>query len=167
MKNLISMVKRIEQIEALPKDSINWTYKRFEQVILYKNFIIKKLELWMFVPCGMDGDVLEEPERIYFSTDFDYKAELYLFQEAKNRVLFEGFESVDTRTNGKRICFKLSREFRKSNIDQIESDEYGLFFYNSSMKKARIHKVECLLKFNELVLTPTALKQIGYEKAKV
>lgn len=67
----------------------------------YSKLLKQKLELWMFTPCKLvDGVwvVLEEPKRwneyLEFPESFDGNKEWYEFyeyEEAKDRVLFEGF----------------------------------------------------------------------------
>ena len=64
----------------------------------YANFISQKPELWMFVPCDEDGNVLEEPENykewlLDTPYDFLYKYEHCLqYQQAQSKVLFKGWE---------------------------------------------------------------------------
>lgn len=50
----------------------------------YANFLSQPLEIWMFVPCDEDGNVLEDPGLMP-------SYELNKYREAKDRVLFEGF----------------------------------------------------------------------------
>jgi len=61
----------------------------------YAKFLSQPLKLSQFVPCDEKGNFLEEPKREFFSTNFDFKEEMYLFNEAKSDVLFEGFEIED------------------------------------------------------------------------
>ena len=65
-----------------------------ERFNLYGNFITQPLTKGMFVPCDEDGNVLREPNGF---SDNDINAgqtESYSqqYQQAKERVLFEGFE---------------------------------------------------------------------------
>jgi len=65
----------------------------------YRNFLKQPLELWMFVPCDENGNVLEEPKRdkdtytqdLGVLQDYDV-IEVEEYNEAKDKVLFEGFE---------------------------------------------------------------------------
>jgi hypothetical protein len=50
----------------------------------YANFLKQPLELWMFVPCDDDGNVLEEIK--------PYQDNYFKYQQAKERCLFDGFE---------------------------------------------------------------------------
>jgi hypothetical protein len=58
-------------------------FKQYRKVHEYAKFLKQPLELWMFVPCDEDGNVLEEPE-LY--------NEVCEYQKAKERCFFEGFE---------------------------------------------------------------------------
>jgi len=49
----------------------------------YADFLKQPLELWMFVPCDEDGDVLEEIK--------PYQDNYFKYQKAKERCLFEVF----------------------------------------------------------------------------
>jgi hypothetical protein len=63
--------------------------QKLEHIINYANFLKQPLELWMFVPCDLEGNVLIEPieqNPIYWSKEY---------QQAKERVLFEGFDLRD------------------------------------------------------------------------
>ena len=62
----------------------------------YANFLKQPLKLEMFVTCDDEGNVLEEPLREHFYEIWDYKNELHFYNEARNKVLFYGFE---LRTN--------------------------------------------------------------------
>ena len=98
--------------------------------INYAKFISQKLELWMFVPCDEDGNVFEEWH------DIDNRNVLY--DEAKERCLFEGFEMIP-------YANAVIKENYMIDFDYVE---------NSSIELLLRHEIE-------FTLTPTALKQIG------
>lgn len=54
----------------------------------YDEFLSLILEIWMFVPCDEDGNVLENPSNKHKSY---FQLYLKKFQKAKERCLFEGF----------------------------------------------------------------------------
>jgi len=128
-------------------------YKSFELTIIqayqarrnFDNFLKQPLEIWMFVPCELIEGVwvvLEEPEfpkaenrGIYdgLSELYDYRLKEY--QQAKERVLFEGFV---LRKNGW-LTFG------------------GLDFYNLNNNK--VYTIENIVDLKP-ELTPTAIKQI-------
>ncbi len=95
-------------------------------IFSYAHFLSQKLELWMFVPCDEDGNVIEYKEPYEDGTNIKY-------QQAKERVLFEGFEVV-------------------------KYDAPLLYFSNGLRASART--IEDLIRKNP-TLTPTALKMIG------
>ena len=120
----------------------------------YDALLKQPLQLGFFVPCDENGNVLD-PSDAFRSCEKGF-----LYGKAKERVLFKGFINKNTRSNRKQ--FELSREFRKYiNFDIIETDAFGLFFYDSRNEKSRLNTIEDLLKFQEFELTPTAIKQIG------
>jgi len=124
------------------------------QSIRYAHFLNRTLELGMFVPCDLEGNVLEEPLQndlkydINISdveTDFDsYKwhEDFVKWDEAKERVLFEGFDRISDRDT----------------YFIIEKDYYN-YFVN---KKAdtNIEKLITNLPF-DLTLTESAIKKLG------
>ena len=109
MKNLLSMTDFI----YLQKMSFR-TDKRFKQLIIeYANFLQQPLELWMFVPCDEDSNILVHPyDKIYpASMSFANEIENYnlKFRQAKERCLIEGFtydgvEYIDY----KNYCIRIS-----------------------------------------------------------
>jgi hypothetical protein len=79
MNTLISMTDFV-----LSKDS-TLIYK-------YANLLKQPLELWMFVPCSEDGNVLEHPNYIKGErTSQFYNDKMDEYNKAKKRCLFEGF----------------------------------------------------------------------------
>lgn len=121
---------------VLTKDS---TY-----IFKYANFLKQPLELWMFIPCNDNGVVLEEPK-----TDFKYLKgsvgydEVKEYNQAKERVLFEGFTFKEIKTSYEHYYI-------------VNNDKITWLSWNKSKT------VENLLDYNqEIKLTPTAIKQLG------
>jgi len=114
----------------------------------YANFFKQPLEIWMFVPCKLVKGVwvvLDEPSHYLLWTmgiapDDTQMNECQEYQEAKDRVLFEGFE------------FK------------GESDFSWIFKHNGlfpvMIAKRNVEYLTVILK-REITLTPTAQKQLG------
>ena len=82
--------------------------RKLQLLAKHCEFLQKPLTLGMFVPTDEDGNVLEEPD--FFSGDYDdngfgdvdkyqYKLDSKQYQQAKDRVLFEGFEIFDRSLN--------------------------------------------------------------------
>lgn len=128
MKNLIAMTDF-----AIYQNSIVGDFRK--PVFYYAKFLKQPLELWMFVPCDEDGNILEHPQGY---SDFLEFSEIYPYgdyftgicknyQQAKEKCLFEGYDGT---------------------IEQLQS-----------LIKLKI-TVENMVKY-DLQLTPTAVKQIG------
>ena len=128
---------------VLEQEIINGGFGQDEidKVWEYANFLKQPLELWMFIPCDEKGNVLEEPESLkgFYETHSDgmiQEAKLRKqYYEAKDRVLFEGFQ----------ISTKGSISIRLNNIEHI---------------LAGFKSIEELVKYN-LTLTESAIKQLG------
>jgi len=95
---LISMTDFV--LEQTMKQNTTNTF-RFCNCEKYANFLKQHLELWMFVPCDEDGNVLEEP-KLYkewlnsrvSTSDFNEIILLQEYQQAKERCLFNGFNET-------------------------------------------------------------------------
>lgn len=133
----------------------------YKKIISYADFLKQSLTLGMFVPCDLDGNVLEDtystkPDRDDYFNEYGGNPELYQhnmlhwrkYQEAKDRVLFEEFE------------------YKKESKQLNNDSKVFLFFNNISCevyfegKTEHLFTVEELVKYN-LVLTQSAKKQIG------
>ena len=108
----------------------------------YDNFLKQPSKLEMFVPCDEDGDVLEKPEdyeKRLPNMMTEYNDEVYRYKQAKEKVLFEGFEITDETE------FLISKYVFSLYFNQIED-----------------FNIEHLLTWsNEIQLTENAIKQIG------
>jgi hypothetical protein len=130
----------------------------------YKDFLKQILELWMFVPCKLVDGVWVVLEYNPMFNDYEMVKEIALktttekgsethnlyitlkeYQEAKDRVLFEGFKWI----NGQHIS--------NDDID-IYFDSDGVKAYNG-FKRTDLCSIEKLVEF-KIELTPTAQKQI-------
>lgn len=132
----------------------------------YAQFLKQSLKLEMFVPCDDNGSVLSEPK---CNHSFDIHGEVVLHHEgcnikdwnkSKEKVLFEGFESVDTR-NKDRFQVRLQKANISGSCDTIQNDFAGFYFHDSRNEKSRVKIIEDLLKFHPLELTQNAIKQLG------
>ena len=118
---------------------------KYKDLVNYANFLKQPLKLEMFVPCDEDGDILEEPtnyEKRLLNMMTEYNDEVYIYYQAKEKVLFEGIE------------------FRKNggvNFLTIKEDIFAFFDFNVKFKNLTI---EDLIQY-DLQLTENAVKQIG------
>lgn len=152
MEKLRSMTDFVlEQSEILHKEQKrNFNLGMLDFVInsiKYARLLKQPLELWMFVPCDEDGNILEVPDNheFYmeqFKGEFnDYYSQSYEYEKAKERCLFEGFKFLE----GNKKVFHV--ENKKGPV--------GIGFRNGYYKT--VEDIIC----TETTLTPTALKQIG------
>lgn len=150
----------LEQVQERNKEPEYDSFEFMEKVSRYASFLKKPLTLGMFVPCDLDGNVLEEPKGVKccggIMNDCDCRGELqydpeevYEYQEAKDRVLFHGFEFV-------------KKKFINSEYDYLSNGDIYIFsFWENKWQLNDLFKtVECLIKF-EVVLTESAKKEIG------
>ncbi|MGV0828316.1 hypothetical protein ACTS9C_05385 [Empedobacter brevis] len=121
-------------------------------MLKYAKFLKQNLNLGMFVPTDEEGNVLEEPDASNWDIwkgEFEKRKQIY--QQAKERVLFEGFEiKVSNITNNLQNDFLIISETNEI-IGHENKDQW---FFNP------YKKVEDLINY-DLTLTETAIKQIG------
>jgi len=159
MEKLISMtdfvLEQMKNTETL-KDN-------FVKTAAYANFLKQHLELWMFVPCDEDGNVLEEPKdyKVWLSAgsafmNIDEILPCQKYQEAKERCLFEGFEFIESQKKGIELNLNLF----------ISPYNNGGRIYLTKKKSNGFHSwfqlftIEDLIQC-DLILSQNALKQIG------
>jgi len=115
----------------------------------YAIFLKQPLELWMFVPCDKDGNVLVEPD--YKSNETELENEWLEYQQAKERCLFEGFEIKERSCN-------------EAKFKYVENGLLAVYYFNTTLNKfmpnTDYKTIEDLVKYN-LQLTKTAIKQLG------
>ena len=150
MEHLIPMTDFvIYQYEKLKNKEINTLDYAFNTGI-YAHFLKKHLKLGYFIPCDENDVPLEEPKHYdlwkkhgsftQYGESIVYKCNK--FYEAKQRVLFEGFE------------------YDKEN-DWVTYNEFARFFV-SELQNGKVEDLFKLIK-DEITLTETSKKEIGYE----
>jgi hypothetical protein len=126
---------------VLYQDNNDLSEYKIESIFNYANFLKQPLELWMFVPCDDDGNVLEYPvlkqNKRTVEENVAYQNKTFQYQQAKEICLFDDFEMDNSFVTHK---------------------SHSSFFYPKSLLHEKT--IEDLVKYN-LQLTPTALKQIG------
>ena len=90
---MTDFVNNVGNMENYPshENALSWIYN-------YANFLRQPLKIEMFVPCDEDGDILDEPEDYELRLTnmmTEYNDEVYRYKQAKEKVLFEGFESYE------------------------------------------------------------------------
>ena len=145
LQSMTDFILKIDAIVTQPEDQDidDWNLNCFSVIENYAKFLKQPLKLEMFVPCDDSGNVLEEPtnyEKRLSNMMTEYNDEVYTYNQAKERVLFKGFEHYlfmqadNVQHNKSRKCFSFPN-------------------YNGVI-------IEDLISL-EVELTPTAIKQIG------
>lgn len=123
-RKLISMVdfvfkKDLEHDNDSEYDSFTF----MNDIVNHAKFKKEKPELGMFIFCDLEGNMLEEPKRykdyIEYPDSFDGNKEEFEcieYQEAKDRVIFEGWE-MESQTENAILLFqdKISLIYDKKN----------------------------------------------------
>ena len=151
---LISMTDFVILIDDKGIDAVKGLWDFNVVVTSYAKFLTQPLTLGIFIPC-VDGVPIEEPtqtEKNEFGGAFasiEEQAELYSlmeqYQQAKEKVLFEGFEIV--KSDFENVLMHINEN---KYIGTFANGEF-LFSYKS---------IEQLTTFNP-TLTQSAIKQIG------
>jgi hypothetical protein len=132
----------LEQNEKIKKEKygIESYYSTLQVLINYANFLKQHLTLGMLVPCDEDGNILEEPDSIGVGNEFYNQRSLDQYEQAKEKVLFEGFH-----IEGNKLCYS---DFYFGVIDEISN--------------LKVENLLSELPENEMPkLTISAIKQIG------
>lgn len=123
--------------ENKDKDNI----RRFWTCEKYAKFLKQPLELWMFVPCDEEGNILLDTCKQ--CNDNCKCLDRIKYQQAKERCLFEGFRLEGKYLRLKDYLFAISTDM-KSNIEDFGDIEKLIYHYLSS----------------DIELTQTAIKQL-------
>lgn len=110
----------------------------------YARFLSQPLELWMFVPCDEDGNVLEEPKYYdLYINDYGSKDD---YHESFKSLSNPGYKIfVDYQKAKERCLFIIKKLPKISELELLIDDE----------------TIELLTIGDDVELTPTAIKQIG------
>ena len=112
--------------------------KRYNNIFHYANFLKQPLELWMFVPCAENGNVLEYDNEMPIWVKIQY-------QQAKERCLFEGFWIDET----------YKKETRQ--LPYLTNGKISVFLHSDFAIR---HQFIEDLADAEIQLTQTAIKQL-------
>ena len=142
MKNLIPLSDFVLEQQwnknGSPKCDISERAQSWQIIVNYAKFQKQPLKLEYFVPCDEDGNVLKKPDRSNFGIwTKEFWNRKVIYEKAKEKVLFEGFEQKGGLSVAKAIC---------QTYQVIEDLTY---------KK---------IPLVNLTLTPSALQQIGIKE---
>ncbi len=146
MDRLISMTDFVMQQNMHYANKYITVEKLQLRILNYAMFLKQTLTLGMFVPCDLDGNVLQEAIDLTEDNFEEVNHKIIEYEEAKDRFLFEGFKWINSK------CISTD------DID-IYFDSDGIKAYNV-LKITDLCSIENLIEFN-LELTQTAQKQIS------
>lgn len=167
MKFNKSMVEYVKlQKRPIPSSDLNEAdyyyqeYEVLEKICKYANFLSQKLELWMFVACDENGNVLNQPlnygawVRKDLNVSYDLDLSKYeQFKTALSKTIFEGFE-----WNTAEFCDEPMLELEDKNGNYLLYDCEDKNFQDSSDNF--ISKVEQLIPYN-LDIKESVAKELG------
>ena len=155
LKSMVDFVLNQKQSESFnEKTFINEALISLEKIRNYANFLRQPLKLEMLIPCDEEGDILEEPknyEQRLPNMMTEYNDEIYRYKQAKEKILFEGFEVV-------RFIEKENPCYVVSNKENEVTFHIGLYTFSKGVNFA--NTVEDLIHIQP-ILTESAIKQIG------
>ena len=141
---------RSKKIEfSQPLEYLMWYEKTRDN---YDNFLQQPLTLGMFVPCDENGNILEIP--LYYKSFIDLDEDMdedlpievlqkcKIYFDAKERVLFKGFEINNNRLENYKICAFL-----------FDGNKWNLNHHIG-------YEIEDLI-YDDIELTDSAIKQLG------
>jgi len=109
----------------------------------YANFLKQPLELWMFVPCDEDGNVLKEPEWMHRYNNgaspfmnMDEIRPCQEYKQAKEICLFEGFESVPLSNSVRKGNYIIDFNYTEnSNVESLLHHDIGFELTQTAIKQ--------------------------------
>lgn len=93
LKSMVDFVLDQER-QMEEQDSYEFTFGISSRCFEYAKFLKQPLTLGMFMPCDDNNNVLEEPKCIKECESCDCMYEYDIYQQAKERVIFDGFEVI-------------------------------------------------------------------------
>ena len=157
---LTHLISTTEFVKLVKDNSTSLTERsianQYIQCLRYANFISQKPELWMFVPCDEDGNVLEEPKLPYEKATWcDKCAELNpdyaKWYNARSKVLFKGWKFVEKTKRG---YYKLQKDDETTMYLDVSEGLLNGTGHSNTLEYMQFISTELL------ELTETALKQI-------
>ena len=130
---------------VLNLDNEDLNEQKIQSIFDYANFLKQPLKLEMFVPCDDDGNVLEYPDSIGVGNDFYYKRAYDQYEQAKEKVVFEGLE---IKKNTDKIAYNSWLEFHFFNFSNGNKEVNIIDFSVEKTEMTRVYKIEDLVKYN-------------------
>lgn len=163
---LTHLISTTEFVKLVKDNSTSLTEisiaNQYIQCLRYANFVSRKPELWMFVPCDEDGNVLEEPEQYnswlnkksidWGKVPFNVDLHTYeKYQQAQSKVLFKFWKFVEKTKRG---YYKLQKDDETTMYLDVSEGLLNGTGHSNTLEYMQFISTELL------ELTETALKQI-------
>lgn len=156
------LISTTEFVKLVKDNSTSLTERsiatQYIQCLRYANFVSQKPELWMFIPCDEDGNVLEEPknykEWLRKALNTPYELDLYKYeqyQRSQSKVLFKGWKCLEKTKRGH---YKLQKEDGDTMYLDTSEGVLNGTGHNNTLEYMQFISTE------PFELTETALKQI-------
>ena len=95
LTNLENTIEKLSEYNARTNN-----YERGWKLLRkYQDRLKEEVKLWMFVPCGSDGEILEKPKYNSSHDEILFEANFARYEKATKRVLFK---NVIVRNNNKK-----------------------------------------------------------------
>lgn len=154
---LISMTEKVLQLSKNLGIGGNTFYDFYLKTTYYANFLSQPLTLGMFVPCDENGNVLEEPKSWQNFLEYSHisinglKPEIYEYQKAKDKVLFDGFYIIGIED----CLFEI--ELKNNNL-WLSFSKNDVIITDNTTFEYSIKTIENIIKY-DLTLTESAKQQ--------
>ena len=127
MTDYIDSIQDNPQIDVLSADTM-------VNLITYKDFLKQSLELWMFVPCDENGNVLEDI--IGNGMIHNYSEKVKQYEQAKDKVLFEGFDIYSNGDLHNAFVTFESSSLEIMNVENLITDfQYSFYLTPNAIKR--------------------------------
>ena len=125
MKIILTTTEFVKQMDI----GYSWSYnheERYDLIVNYANFISQPLKLEMFIPCDEDGNFKKKPQWTFENQDWIHEDERE-YNEAKSKVLFEGWEYLGLDKQGNHKLFPNHSQESIDNYDVSKDYDYLTF----------------------------------------
>lgn len=139
-----------------------WPFlRRFQAVENYARFLSQPLALGMFVPCSLEGEVLEEPYHLDYKTE-KYKGEFTFISESHKRRYSDTYDAYQAAKEV--VLFEVTIKKRGEQFLRFQSVGRNFIEYDliTNQFLGTNHSIQDLAtKSYDLLLTESAKKKIN------
>lgn len=131
---LISMTNFVEntklEVSKVKETDSKVLYASYlSDIFNYADFLKQPLTLGMFVPCDEKGNIINEPYNDGINDQY-YNSAIDAYNEAKSRVLFEGFE-FESKEHLEDFSILKNDKISFNYDDKYKTFEIGRFYFKN------------------------------------